>query len=96
MKDLPRVYVNPVEKEFNNYQKECMSKKDTRFSDNRNLSMKIKDIFNARNYIYRQKVKLKLVDGIYEKTIVGKTTNSLLTLNGEKIKISDILDLELI
>ncbi len=96
MKKLPRVYVNDIKKEFKNYQKECLTDKEKEFTTNKNLSMKIKDIFNSRNYIYRQKVRIKLINGTFEKTIVGKTNTNLLTLNGEKIKMTDIIDLDLI
>ncbi len=96
MNDLPRVFVNPINKEFDNFQKECNSNKMIKKIDNRNLSMKIKDIFDSRSYIYRRKVLITTKDGIVEKTIVGKTNNALLTFNGEKIKINDIYNVEIL
>ncbi len=95
MKDLPNVYVNPIDKEFDNFQRECTTKNNNRNMDKRNLSMKIKDIFASSSYIYKKKVRIIKNSETLEKVIVGRVGNYLLTFEGEKIKISDILDIEL-
>ncbi len=95
MKDLPRVYANPINKEFNNYQTHTKSK-DMPLRSNKNLSMKIKDIFNSRNYIYKKRVRITTENNVQEKTICGKTDRYLLTTTKEQIKLSDIIDIEVI
>ncbi len=96
MKDLPNVYVNPIDKDFDNFQVEYTAKNYNRNVDKRNLSMKIRDIFNSSNYIYKKKVNIIKNNESSEKIIVGKTQTHLLTIDGEKIKIIDILDIELL
>lgn len=93
MKDLPRVYANPIDKELNNYQKETKLSNEFRSSE-KNLSMKIRDIFKSSNFIYKSRVRITTKEGQKEKVIVGKTENALLTMDGEKIKIIDIYDIE--
>ncbi len=94
MKDLPRVYANPIDKELNNYQKETKLSNEFRHSSEKNLSMKIRDIFKSSNFIYKSRVRITTKEGQKEKVIVGKTENALLTMDGEKIKIIDIYDIE--
>ncbi len=94
MKELPRVYVNPIEKEFRNVQTKTNAKEKLNKLDVRNLSMKIKDIFNSSNYIYKKKVKITLQNTQIEEVIVGKTKDYLLTYEGKKIRINDIYDIE--
>ncbi len=94
MKDLPRVYVNKIDKEFKNFQRECNSKERT--TSRKNLSVKIREIFNSNEYIYKRKVYLTTSSGMREKTIVGKTNDCLLTLDGEKIRLNEIFDIEIV
>ena len=95
IKDLPRVYVNPIDKEINNYQS-IASSNDFKKSLNRsNLSMKLKSIFNSNNYIYKKRVRITLKDKVVEKVIVGKANGYLLFIDNSKIKLSDIYDIEI-
>lgn len=95
MKDLPRVYVNPIEKEFKNYQELCSSN-DRKSVDRKNLSMKLKSIFASNDYVYKKRVRITFKDSVREKTVVGKVNGYLLTLDGQKIKLTDIYDVEVV
>lgn len=97
MSDLPRVYVNPIEKDIDNVQS-IFSSKDRNYSkvSRKNLSMKIKDIFSSNNYVYKRRVRITTKDYVLEKNVVGKANGYLITIEGEKIKISDIYDVDII
>ena len=55
---------------------------------------KINDIFASSHHVYKSKVDITLKDKVVEKTIVGKTSTDLITIDGELIKIIDILDIK--
>lgn len=94
--ELPKVFVSPINKEFNNVQKEFREVKELNESQEPNLNIKINNLFNDRSSVYKKRVLLTTKNGKVEKIIVGKTNDSLLTMNNEKIKINDIYDLKLI
>lgn len=94
MKELPKVYVNPIEKNFINSQKLANSNELRIKKDYQNLSMKLKSIFSSTNYVYKRKVLIITKDSSLEKTIIGKSNGYLLTIDNEKIKISDIYDIQ--
>ena len=58
------------------------------------IKKKINDIFNSSAFIYKVNVIITTVDGDKECTLIAKNNDSLLTLNNEKILISDILDIK--
>lgn len=95
MKELPKVYVNPIDREIKNYQQVTDAISTRSSASPKNLSMKIKDIFNSPNYVYKKRVSITLKDKIVDKVIVGKTNGYLLTIENEKIKLSDIYDINL-
>ena len=58
------------------------------------IKKKISDIFNSSAFIYKVNVIITTIDGDKECTLIAKNNDSLLTLNNEKILISDILDIK--
>ena len=58
------------------------------------IKKKINDIFNSNSFIYKVNVIITTIDGDKECTLIAKNNDSLLTLNNEKILISDILDIK--
>jgi len=94
LKDLPKVFSKPIEKELRNntdlfYSRLLEPKKDTK-----NLLKEIDAIFKSPNFVYKSKVEVTTKDGILETTIVGKSGNSLLTMDGKQIRITDITDIK--
>lgn len=95
--ELPKVYVNPIDKKFDNVQSIYDGKVlDRSKESNVSLSTKINNIFSSRDFVYKKRVRITTINGKEEKVIVGKTNDALLTLNGERIKINDIYDIEII
>lgn len=95
--ELPKVYVNPIDKKFDNVQSIYDGKVlDRSKESNVSLSTKINNIFSSRDFVYKKRVRITTINGKEEKVIVGKNNDALLTLNGERIKINDIYDIEII
>jgi len=96
MKDLPKVFENKINKNMNNTQELFYGNDRSMFNSKESVNVikKINDIFSSKNHVYKSKVKITFKDSIKEKVIVGKTNTELITINGELIKIIDILDIE--
>ena len=55
----------------------------------------IKDVFSSPNFVYKANVSIKLTDGTtQEKTIIGRTNNSLITIDDELIDVSKISQID--
>ena len=92
--DKPKVFANPINKKIYNVQDLFRSDKDSRSINPVDVNKKINEIFASRNHVYKSRVRITLKDGVVEKEIVGKTNINLLTLDGNLIRITDILDIE--
>ena len=94
-KDLPKVYANPIEKDFRNNNDIYYGRNDNVRSDTKvNVYEKINQIFASPHHVYKSKVLIKTKNGEISSTIVGKSGNYLLSLNGDKINMLDIIDIE--
>ncbi len=93
-KKLPNVYAVPITKKLNN-NKEMFKSGESDGLRKANISSKeINEIFNAKDHVYKTKVIVTTIKETKEVEVVGLTSTALLTLNGETIKISDILDIK--
>ena len=96
--NLPRVYANPIDKELSNnlnYHICSTSIPDTRSLESENIPRKINEIFASPNHVYKSRVRIKLLNNEeIETTIVGKTGNYLLNLNGDKVSINNIINID--
>lgn len=64
-------------------------------TDPKNINQKIRDIFNSPRYVYKADVHIELNDGTnLKKTIIGRTNNSLITIDDELIDVSKISKIE--
>ena len=97
MKELPRVFRNSINKEINNNKTYSYEKSDDRIieTDNIDIKMKIKEIFNSPNYVYKALVEVKTKKGTVTKQVIGHNKEYLLTLDDDKILIDDIVDIRL-
>ncbi len=94
-KNLPKVYANPINKPLNNNKEYFYSSNnETRKKLKVNIPEKINEIFASKNHVYKSKVRITINNEEIETIIVGKTSNNLLTINGEKININSIEDIE--
>lgn len=65
--------------------------------DSKTINRKIKDIFSSPSYVYKADVSIVLNDGTsIKKTIIGRTNNSLITMDDELINVNDILQIDFI
>ncbi len=79
--------VNKIDIEEKNEIKEEISDK--------NVNKQIKDIFNSPNYVYKANVSIITTDGeTIKKTIIGRTNNSLITIDDELIDVSKISQID--
>ena len=94
-KDLPRVYANPIDKELRNNTDVYYGKNDEVRSDQKvNVYEKINQIFASPHHVYKSNVLIQTRNGEIKTTIVGKSGNYLLSLNGDKINMLDIVDIK--
>lgn len=93
-KDLPRVYVNPINKEINNNLDIYYKGRIKEVPKNIDITKKINQIFASTSHVYKSKVRITTENDTFETTIVGKTGSDLLSLNGERIHINNIQNIE--
>ena len=94
-KNLPKVYANPINKDLKNNKEVAFSSlNEDRSSKNPNIPHKINEIFANPKHVYKSKVRITTKDNVVETTIVGKTGFYLLSLNGDKYNLNDIIDIE--
>ena len=93
----PNVFVNKIDHKLNNNEQMFESFKSEREESSNDVDVrrKLKEIFNSPKYVYKADVIIKTNKGILEKTIVGMNKGEILTLDNEKIKIEDIIDINL-
>jgi len=96
-KKLPSLYKGKV-KNNNSNQKESIvgnEKVIVKEENTKPVSRQIKDIFSSPNYVYKADVSITLNTGeIIKKTIIGKTNNSLITMDDELIDVSNISQID--
>ena len=99
-KDLPNLFKGKVINNLNqketilNQEVESSSEENTQYGS---VNKQIKDIFSSDNFIYKAETLITLNDGSkIKKTIIGKTNNSLITMDDDLIDINRIVQIELI
>ena len=98
MKKLPKLFKN--NNVTNNNQNKVSINNNTEnielkkaINDN-NIDKKINNIFNSPKYVYKANVKIITKDNKeLKKTIIGRTNNSLITLDDELIDVNNILEI---
>ena len=94
-KDLPSVYANPIDKEIRNNNDIYFGKPiEDRSTNKVNVYEKINGIFASPHHVYKSNVSIYTRNGKINTTIVGKSGNFLLCLNGDRINMLDIIDIE--
>ena len=94
MKELPKVFVSPIEKKIQNNKDLFYSKLLGDRKDTRDILKDIDNIFHSKNFVYKSQVEIVTKDGVSEETLVGKTGTSLLTMDGKAIQISEIREIK--
>jgi len=92
------LFINKYDKEFKNNESVFYSKNQNLdrevITETIDIRKKLNDIFNAPDFVYKADVKITLKDKTITKTVIAKNHSSLITLDNETIKISDILDIK--
>ena len=94
MKNLPKVYVSPIDKNLQNNKQLFYSKLAEESPNTKSILQKINDIFHSRNFVYKKDVLVTTKNGSKVIPLVGRTNDALLSLDKEKILISDILEIK--
>lgn len=92
-----RMYINKIDKYINNnesvYYVDVSKEKNEIDKKDIDVSKKIREIFNSKNFIYKADVVIETKDGIYNKRLIGRNKKNLITSENELISISDIIDI---
>lgn len=101
---LPGIYKGIVKNVNRNQKQTILSKnventKEDMVSNNevydKNINRKIKDIFSSPNYVYKANVSITTENGEnLKKTIIGRTNNSLITIDDELIDVRNISQID--
>lgn len=97
-KDLPNIFKGKVN-ESNNQDKSILDEevKEEIIKPKRSIDNQIKEIFNSTSFLYKADVLITMNDGSStKKTIIGRSNNSLITIDDELIDVKNISRIELI
>lgn len=95
-KELPKIFVNNIGKINNNDEVYYSYKKDNEEVINVNvldIQKKIDSIFNSNDFVYKKKVHIKTKYSDMDYIVISKNIDYLLTIDGEKIFIANIIDI---
>ena len=93
----PKVFINAINKNIKNNKEVFHFIKDDIeiIDDSVDVKSKIKDIFNSNSFVYKSRVNILLKDNKRTiEDIIAIKDNSLITLNGDKIDIDDMIDIK--
>ncbi len=104
-KELPKMYQNKISKKLNNMEEVYSTLYEEKPRNNQNnikeknnnnnytIEQKIYNIFNSKDYIYKVDVYIETDEGTFQKRIIGKNKDNLITMDNEYIPISKIKDI---
>ena len=97
MKELPKVFANPIDKDISNNRTFSYSKlvNEKKQQDLNAVKEKIERIFKSDGNIYSIDCLITFENHKEKYTIIGKTDYNLVTKNQRMISIKDIYDIEL-
>ena len=102
MKKVPKIFVNNLSK-INNNKEVFYSYKDNDFEYEKEeviipneyeMQQKINKLFRSIDFIYKKKFHIKTINGEGTYTVISKSYDYLLTIDGEKILIRNIINIE--
>ena len=100
MKKIPEIFVNKINKKIDNNKEVFYSYKDTdeiieepKRLDEYTLQRKINELFRSNDFIYKKKFHIKTINEEKDYIIISKSYDYLLTIDGTKILIKDIIEI---
>ena len=104
-KKLPNIFKGKAPKNLNQTtsiinQNKTISEEDlnvTEEKEEKSVNRQIKDVFSSENFVYKADTLITLVNGdTLKKTIIGRTNDSLITIDDELIEVSQIAKIEIV
>lgn len=99
-KKLPNIFRGKAPKNLNqttsiiNQDDEITDIKD---EEEKSVNRQIKDVFSSENFVYKADTLITMIDGTtIKKTIIGKTNDSLITIDDELIEVNKISKIEIV
>lgn len=96
MDKLPKVYAHPINHSIDNEQNSFKSYDNRNHNSGSLTTHEIDNILNSTHHIFRSKVKLNINGEYFEKTIISRNNDYLITIDNEKIPINSIWSIKLI
>jgi len=100
MKKLPEIFVNNINKKISHNDEVYYSYKDNKkeLKEEKKYSLNemqniINDLFKSNDFIYKKKFHIKTTNMEGDFIIISKSYDYLLTIDGNKIFIKDILEI---
>ena len=96
-KKIPNIFKGKAPKNVN--QVSSVIKKDEIVEKDyeKSVDEQIKDVFRSDKFVYKSDTLITMTNGdVIKKTIIGKTNNSLITIDDELIDVSKISKIELL
>lgn len=100
MKKLPEIFVNNINKKishndevFYSYKENTPKAKEERKYSFNEMQNKIDNLFRSNDFIYKKVFHIKTINVERDYTIISKSYDYLLTIDGDKIMIKDILEI---
>ena len=98
-KEIPRIYVNKINKINNNQEIFCSykdykeEKQEVVEKNEYEIQEVIDNLFRSKDFIYKKKFHIKTKYDEKDYIIISKSYDYLLTIDGEKIYINNILEI---
>ncbi|MBR4178667.1 MAG: hypothetical protein IKR57_04910 [Bacilli bacterium] len=99
-KELPKIYVNKIDKINNNEEVYYSYKDNSDMEINEEIvpsiyemQNRIDELFRSSDFIYKKRFHIKTKYGEGDYDIISKSYDYLLTIDGEKIYIDNILEI---
>ena len=100
-KKLPNIFRGKAPKNLN--QTTSIINQDDEITDikgeeeEKSVNRQIKDVFSSENFVYKADTLITMIDGTtIKKTIIGKTNDSLITIDDELIEVNKISKIEIV
>lgn len=98
-KEIPKIFVNKINNKIDNNKEvyySYLDKSDNNIINELNeydLQRKIDNLFRTRDFIYKKKFHIKTKYEENDYYIISKSYDYLLTIDGKRIMINDIIDI---
>jgi hypothetical protein len=98
-KDIPKIYVNNISKIYNNeevyysYKDNDEYEEYTTSNNSYDMRVKIDELFRSNDFVYKKKFHIKTKYDEKDYIIISKSYDYLLSINGEKIYIDNIIEI---